>query len=201
MKLIYTPVNIHWSFLILILSIIYQSDNILEGVYIGLVLSFCIIIHEMGHALAAEYLGHETRSITLFLLGGATDISYKKLKQDDVAIISAAGPLANFLMAIIGITINIIFAKFKMNWQIASFYIPIFWGINLISGLFNLIPVYPLDGGRLFKYYLGRVASHDIVSGGLGYSNFVFGLIMIAAGLYWLNPFLVISGFYIFRIS
>jgi tetratricopeptide (TPR) repeat protein len=118
-----------------------------------------ILLHEMGHAYAAQVVGVEVKSIVVWLLGGLTNLAYKPEKPVHNLFIYAAGPLMNMLLAFLCVVAYIVAAMFFLplseNPQ-AYIWIQTFQNlffslaiVNLILVVFNLIPVYPLDGGNI----------------------------------------------------
>lgn len=150
------------------------SNPILFFIYI-ITLVFTIAIHEFSHAWVADYLGDPTPRLQkrlkldpqahldlmgiLFLLffgfgwGKPVEIDPYNLKnpRKDMAIISLAGPLSNFILALISSLLLRLFNIFDNNILIiiGNLLLVPFIQINLILGFFNLIPVYPLDGFKI----------------------------------------------------
>ncbi|MEN9562426.1 MAG: hypothetical protein RIR73_670 [Chloroflexota bacterium] len=123
-------------------------------------LTLFIFLHEVGHAFAALTVGVEVKSIVVWLLGGLTNLAYKPEKPAHNFFIYAAGPLVNMLMAFLCIAAYVISAMFFLpfsNDPETYIWIQMFQNlffslafVNLILVVFNLIPVYPLDGGNIF---------------------------------------------------
>jgi tetratricopeptide (TPR) repeat protein len=118
----------------------------------------CILLHELGHALTARLFGIEVQSVILWLLGGFTNLSRKADKPAHTLAISAAGPLVNMLLAFLCVLLYVavyFFLRVTDNIEIflwvQSFHNLCFSLalVNLILIVFNLLPVYPLDGGNI----------------------------------------------------
>lgn len=117
------------------------------GLGLALLLFGSVLLHELGHSLVAKVQGIEVKSITLFLFGGIASIDRESKTPEAAFQVAIAGPLVSF-------------ALFGLFWGLYS-YVPeeSLWGfisldiarINLILGLFNLIPGLPLDGGQVLK--------------------------------------------------
>ncbi|MBK8618210.1 MAG: M50 family metallopeptidase [Anaerolineales bacterium] len=124
---------------------------------IGFVL--CIFLHEVGHAAAAQLAGVEVKSIVIWLLGGLTNFARKSEKPSHNLAISAAGPLVNMLLGffcVLGyVLLSILFLPFQRNAEIfiwGQTFINLFFSlavVNIILIVFNLLPIYPLDGGNI----------------------------------------------------
>ena len=124
---------------------------------IGFVL--CIFLHELGHTLAAQLVGVEVKSIVIWLFGGFTNLTRKAEKPAHNLVISAAGPLVNmflaFLCVLSYIVISFLLLPFIKDLEV-FLWMQIFANlsfsltfVNLILVVFNLLPIYPLDGGNI----------------------------------------------------
>jgi len=122
-------------------------------------LALFIFLHEVGHAFAAQVVGVEVKSIVVWLLGGLTNLAYKPEKPAHNFFIYSAGPLVNMLLAFLCVAAYILAAMFLLpfstnpeiyvwvqTFQNLFFSLAI---VNIILVIFNLIPVYPLDGGNI----------------------------------------------------
>jgi tetratricopeptide (TPR) repeat protein/Zn-dependent protease len=122
-------------------------------------LALFIFLHEVGHAFAAQVVGVEVKSIVVWLLGGLTNLAYKPEKPMHNFFIYAAGPLMNMLLAFLCVTLYIVtvsvFLPLAGNVEIYIWlqtFQNLFFSlaiVNIILVVFNLIPVYPLDGGNI----------------------------------------------------
>ncbi|MCB9111001.1 MAG: M50 family metallopeptidase [Anaerolineales bacterium] len=135
-----------------------------------------IFLHEMGHALAAQLVGVEVKSVVIWLLGGLTNLAYKPEKPAHNFFIYAAGPLMNMLLAFLCVTAYIASAIIFLpisNTPETYIWLQMFQNLflslailNLILVVFNLIPVYPLDGGNLLhaatEWLFGKVNADRI---------------------------------------
>ena len=124
---------------------------------IGFVL--CIFLHELGHALVAQLVGVEVKSIVIWILGGFTNLSRRAEKPLHNLAISAAGPLVNMLLGffcvLFYIILSILFLPFYRNVELflwGQTFTNLFFSlalVNVILVVFNLLPIYPLDGGNI----------------------------------------------------
>jgi tetratricopeptide (TPR) repeat protein/Zn-dependent protease len=126
---------------------------------VGLILS--VFLHEVGHALAAQLVGVEVKSIVIWLLGGFTNLSHPARKPAQNLAIFSAGPLVNMLLGFFFVVAYILllfgFLPFELNPETYM------WGqtlanlcfslalANMILVIFNLLPIYPLDGGNMMR--------------------------------------------------
>jgi len=175
-------VYLHWSwFLILVyvLQISDQSDSPLILNILGLLTLFLIVLlHEFGHALACKQVGGQANQIVMWPLGG---VAYVAPPQRPGAMLwsIAAGPLVNVVLFSASTVLLVIGGLSGLSNQIPFFwdYLAIFAYINLILLKFNLLPVFPLDGGQilwsLLWFKFGKARSMMIAT--------IIGFIGIAA--------------------
>jgi len=157
-------IRFHFSMLfsIPIAYFLFRPTNIRETTSAFLWLTgfvLCIFLHEVGHALAAQLAGVEVKSIVIWLLGGFTNFSRKSEKPLHNLAISAAGPLVNMLLAFLCvfgyIVLTIFLLPFYKNTQLylwGQTFLNLFFSlafVNMILVVFNLLPIYPLDGGNI----------------------------------------------------
>ena len=107
-----------------------------------------IVAHELGHSLVAIRRGVPVKAITLFIFGGVAQISKDSESADDEFWIAIAGPAVSFALAAIFILLSIPAANFSEALSVALTWLGL---INLIVAVFNLVPGFPLDGGRVFR--------------------------------------------------
>jgi Zn-dependent protease len=170
-KLFGVPVLLHWSFLVLIAVGGYYGQMLdLEVHEIGWWALFgasvfvCIILHEFGHALTARKFGVKTKDIVLFPIGGMARLNRLPDKPFQEFVVALAGPFVNILIA---------FVLFPFFWFYTRpalvthavpdpdniddnyfFFLPLLLFLNLLLALFNLIPAFPMDGGRILRALL-----------------------------------------------
>lgn len=126
---------------------------------IGLIVLFfvCVILHELGHSLTARRYGIGVPRILLLPIGGMAEMDRIPRKPSQELLITVAGPAVNFaivfiLAAIVGLPSGFPFHpvfedSFRGLWHLLLH-------ANLIMGVFNLAPVFPMDGGRIFRALL-----------------------------------------------
>ncbi|MBK8517427.1 MAG: site-2 protease family protein [Saprospiraceae bacterium] len=161
------PVKIHWSFGLLLLFVLYTAfTNGLKMwqsigfVFYVLLLFLCVVFHEYGHALTARRYGVITRDILLSPIGGVARLESMPDKPKQEFFIAIAGPIVNIIIAtILGLilffTTGQIFPDvndFRFD-DPAEFVRYIAW-MNLALFMFNLIPAFPMDGGRILRALL-----------------------------------------------
>jgi Zn-dependent protease len=163
------PVRLHWSFALLILWVWYIGFRAgmgwpAIGVLGLLILSLfaCVVMHEFGHALAARRYGVRTRDIILSPIGGVARLDRIPEKPAQELVVALAGPAVNVLIALVLGLIAWLTLPQRLTIQgeteTAIFwignYVPLLFWMNLWLVLFNMIPAFPMDGGRVLRALL-----------------------------------------------
>ena len=120
------------------------------GAIVAVALFVGIALHELGHALVALAQGGKVRAITLMLLGGVAQIEHEGATPGQQARMAAAGPLVSLVLGAAGLGLSRL-SGLAID---ARAILYIFGGMNLALAIFNLIPAYPLDGGRILHALL-----------------------------------------------
>jgi len=178
-----------------------QDPGLLQGPWpflLGLVaalgLFLSVLLHELGHALAAQRLGIRTQRITLWLLGGVAQLERIPREPKKELFIALAGPLVSFALALL-------FRLLRQEAGALGFLTHYLALVNLMLGLFNLLPALPLDGGRVYRALLAtRKPYLQATRQALALSQavaFALGLF----GLWALNPFLILMAFFVYMAS
>lgn len=152
------PVRIHVTFLLLIVYIIAVAQNP-QGRPLAILLPFVflsVILHEFGHALTAKHYGIGTKDITLYPIGGMAVLTGRPKPHQEFWI-ALAGPLVN-----VGILVVVGAVIFAMRGQLPNVLSPLheqsllegIFTVNVILPLFNMIPAFPMDGGRVLRALL-----------------------------------------------
>lgn len=122
------------------------------GLLLPLVVFASVLLHELGHAFTARAQGGKVRHITLMLLGGVTQIEHAEATPGQQARMAFAGPLVSMLLGALGLLgLKLTFGH--PTWQMLALMVFV---INGALALFNLLPAFPLDGGRILKALLER---------------------------------------------
>jgi Zn-dependent protease/predicted transcriptional regulator len=171
------------------------------GATASLLLFLSVLLHELSHSLVAKAKHIKVESITLFFFGGVAGITKEDMKPSSEFLMAIAGPIFSLLLA------GFFFLIYKFNgnifWTAITYYL---WQLNLILAIFNMIPGFPLDGGRAFRavlhwYYKDlKKATRIAVAGGKFFAAFlfflgVFGLISGTGAGLW---FIFLGGFLYF---
>jgi Zn-dependent protease len=163
-------VQIHWTFWLLFLFIgfmVFTGDGTLTDLFWNFLfifaLFFCVVLHEYGHALAARRYGIGTRSITLLPIGGVASLKDMPEDPKQEFVIAIAGPLVNVVIAlllylIVPVEDFLIDDPEQLEEQLAgisaSNFLFYLFVVNVVLVLFNMLPAFPMDGGRVFRALL-----------------------------------------------
>jgi len=180
------PLYLDFSLILLLLFFVTGGGSFASGIMCAIMLLVSITAHELGHALTARSFGYDTKDITLSLLGGCASLIALPRKASQEFLTAIAGPAVSFALSTIGaLGISLVAAKgsfgdacgFVLSDALSSFGIRINLGgellvrhdsvqliqtlayfsiMNAMLGLFNLLPGFPLDGGRIFRSAMRR---------------------------------------------
>ena len=142
----------------------------------------CLLAHEMGHALAARRLGVGVQEITLWLFGGVARIRGDDMNARSELRIALAGPLVSIALAGIALVAGRALSQ-VLSWEVAGGIVTWLGRINLILAIFNLIPAFPMDGGRIFRSLLWRRMERARATRVAVRSGRAFAFLMMAVGL------------------
>ena len=143
------PVYVGSSFLLLLLLFVVNVGSISFGLAMALVLAVSVTVHELAHALTARLFGYRTTDITLSLIGGCASLIALPRKASQEFVVAIAGPLASFAISGAVLALDLLGVPVRNYW-LAGVLNYAFW-MNLMLGGFNLLPGFPMDGGRVFR--------------------------------------------------
>ncbi|NWG21899.1 MAG: site-2 protease family protein [Chloroflexi bacterium] len=169
-------IKIHITFFLIVIlgaiggGTVYGAAGAVFGAVLVLLLFLCVTLHELGHGIAARAFGIPVREIILLPLGGLALLGRNPSKAWHELVIAAAGPLVNVLIAGMLLLVTgtaLAFGVFDMDalqMEAGAFPAPSLQGLlvwllqaNIMLVLFNLIPAFPLDGGRIFRATLAML--------------------------------------------
>ena len=174
-----TPVYLkYWFFILLLLGI----DKFIS-------IFIAVLVHELAHTYVAKKLNHYVDHVYLDLLNGAAAIDTSYSSYKDTIKIVAAGPISNLLLFGIG--------SFLMS-VIPSSFLETFCFINILLFIFNILPIYPLDGGRISKACMQWLTTPSTGRKYIGYLSMVTSILLMIFGIY--SQDIILSLFCIFFI-
>lgn len=164
------PTRIHFSFALILIwvgaSAWSDGRSVLVALGLSLAVFLCVLLHEFGHALMARRFGIQTRRVTLWPLGGVAELELGRSNQNPRAElwIALAGPAVNLVIAAVLVPVVFVFGTATVPGFLAAYLLV----ANLMLGVFNLIPAFPMDGGRVVRALLerkrGRLAATEIAA-------------------------------------
>jgi stage IV sporulation protein FB len=144
------PLEARVSFLVM-LGLVLLFMGGLSGIFIVLLAFSSVILHELGHALVARRLGVGVSVIELHFFGGVAKLEREPKSNRDEIAIAAAGPAVSLALSGLGFLLG-----FATGWVIFD----LLAAVNLVIGVFNLIPALPMDGGRILRASLAARLGH-----------------------------------------
>jgi Zn-dependent protease len=199
-------VFIHWTFTILLLWIaisgMSRGQNVSE---IGWTFLFifavfaCVTLHEFGHALAAKRYNFKTKHITLLPIGGLAQMEKLPDNPKQELVVAIAGPMVNVVIALL--LFPLVYTQEFTQESLSSinpgnFLIYLFI-VNIILAVFNMLPAFPMDGGRVLRALLSFKLPREKATQVAASLGQFMAMVFVLLGLFY-NPFLVLIGIFIF---
>jgi Zn-dependent protease/CBS domain-containing protein len=214
-RLFGVEIRIHLTFFFLLIfvwmteSATHGANGAARGLALVGIIFGCVVLHELGHALVAMRAGVPAKSIILLPIGGITMLDEsKQLTEPQTADswkrdvrIAVAGPLVNLAIALVSGAIVLSFVPevhlWTKPWVHSNHLVRSLVWSNLLLGLFNLLPAYPMDGGRVLRAFFSRrmdpvQATRRAVTIGQ-----TFSMIFMLVGMLS-NIWLTLIGFFLF---
>ena len=200
-------VKVHFSLLFILAFLIYAfyvmpppygysdfSGNVRLIMAVVTTVAFfgCILFHELCHSYFALKFGSRVRGIVLFIFGGVSLIDDIPKEPKKEFVMAIAGPMGSFLLALISYILMVI-----PN-PVLDRFLYIMWYFNLILGLFNLIPAFPMDGGRVLRSLLaGRMGFVKATKVAAEVGRFM-AITMAIVGLLMPNIWLILIALFVY---
>lgn len=144
-------IRVSWVFVpLLAVLVLASAQGGLTSMFLLASVLGCVLLHELGHALAAQRYGLEVKEIKFWLLGGVAQMSAIPENPRIEGVIALAGPAVNLLLAGLALPLLLIGAAGHLP-PTATQLVELFLVVNLALGIFNLLPAFPMDGGRLLR--------------------------------------------------
>jgi Zn-dependent protease len=205
-KIAGTAIRIHITFILFLLFIVivvYRANGLEVAwdtlAFVSLIFG-CVVLHEFGHILMARRFGVKTRDVTLFPIGGVASMERVPEKPSQELLVALAGPAVNLMIAVslllfLGTTVTLN-DVFRLDNVETSFALRLAVA-NLVLMAFNLLPAFPMDGGRVLRALLairlGKSRATRIAAGIGQAFAFLLGFLGFLG-----NPMLIFIAFFIF---
>lgn len=201
-----TEVQIHWTFFLLLVWIVLSEvlsgssvDRVLFNLQFILAVMICVLFHELGHLLVAKKFGIKTSKMVLLPVGGISTVEKITKSPKEEFLITIAGPLVNLLIAII--LFFVIPVKDFFSYNLGDYFMALndfsvktflffLFVVNAALAIFNMIPAFPLDGGRLLRAVLDVKLTREKATRVATTISSVIAIILLLIGLL-VNPILV----------
>lgn len=193
-------IDIHITFLIL--PLIFGFSYGLKGIFIILFIFCCVTVHELMHSIQAKRFGIKVDQIILLPIGGIA--SMRKMPDDprEEFIVAISGPLFNIILALVFfyplynlLGAEIFFSPSLETWPKTIAYA--FW-INPLLALFNLLPAFPMDGGRILRAFLAQRMDYRKATRIAVQLGHFFAILFIFLGIRYNHLLLIIIAFFIY---
>jgi len=201
-------VQVHWTFLLLIAWVVLTHTrgggdvgDAVRGVALTLAVFACVVLHEFGHALTARRFGIGTRDITLLPIGGVARLARMPDDPRQELLVAAAGPavnvvLAGVLAAVLGLSGTHVRVS-EVTLVGARFVDQLMW-INVVLVVFNLLPAFPMDGGRVLRALLALRMPYLKATRWAATAGQTIAVALGFAGVMLPSPFLVLIALFVF---
>jgi Zn-dependent protease/CBS domain-containing protein len=199
-------IKIHVTFFLLLAWIgwLYHRSGgmpaAIDGVLFVLLIFVCVLLHELGHALAAAHYGIKTPDITILPIGGVARLERMPEKPSQEIAVTLAGPAVNILIAaVLGVAIGLT-TGIPDPQALQQTGLPMtvrLFAVNIWLVIFNAIPAFPMDGGRLLRALLAmrmnyaratQIAAN--IGHGIAFLFFIVGL--------WVSPMLILIAVFVY---
>ena len=202
-------VFLHWTFSLLILYIIYinykAGQNIVQIAWSVLFIIFVfatVLLHELGHAITAKKFNIKTNDITLLPIGGVASLEKLPEKPSEELMVAFAGPMVNITLALLlSFFIHYPNNSEEMIAQLSggingNNFLLNFFLVNIVLALFNLIPAFPMDGGRMLRAILSYKLKRNVATKIAARIGQIVAIGFIVLGFSH-NPFLIFIGIFV----
>jgi Zn-dependent protease len=199
-------IKVHFTFVFILiwfgLSAYLTGGSIavaLTNVLLILALFLCVVLHEFGHALTARLFGIQTKDITLLPIGGVARLESMPEDPKEELLVAIAGPAVNMVIAgglFTGLLLSGFFNQpLNLTSLLSSFWLQILIA-NVTLVLFNLIPAFPMDGGRVLRSFMALFMDHTKATRIAAHIGRGLAVLMGIAG-FFINPWLILTAVFV----
>ncbi len=207
------PLKVHWTFGLFFIWIAYvgskaglETMGIFRLCLFALVLFVCVVLHELGHALTARRYGITTKDIIISPIGGIARLQRIPENPKQELLVAIAGPAVNLAIAIVLGTVLTLFTSQGVMpvgdpekiFNISSNFLPALFLLNCVLIVFNLIPAFPMDGGRILRSFLSMKWGRQKATKWAASIGQVIAVAFAIFGIYHGDYILVFIGLFVF---
>ncbi|MFN8034369.1 MAG: site-2 protease family protein [Acidimicrobiia bacterium] len=189
--------RVHLTFLALVALFAMDPDGPIAGIGWLVIIFACVVAHELAHSLVARRRGATVREIVLLPIGGVSRLENLPENPRDEFAIAIVGPLTSFALGVLAAVVCVALGRdlWPVDLATGSILHRLAW-FNLIVGAFNLLPAYPLDGGRVLRSLLERRYDLETATRIAARVGRVLAAVMVGVG-FLVNLFLLIIGIFV----
>lgn len=200
-------VHVHWTFGLLVAWILFrhlgQGDSLataIDGLLFVLAIFGCVVLHELGHALTARRFGIRTRDITLYPIGGVARLERMPERPLEELLVAIAGPAVNLVIA------GGLIAALSAGQRVAGLlefdvvggdFLVKLAQVNVALAVFNLLPAFPMDGGRVVRALLAMRLDYARATQLAATAGRVMAVVFGVVGFFY-NPMLMFVALFVF---
>jgi Zn-dependent protease len=194
-------IRVHFTFFVLVALVAVTAADVnesaIEAVGWLVALFACVVVHELAHAVVARSKGIAVHEIDLLPIGGVSRLERIPDDWRDEAAIAVVGPIASLVLAVVAFLLAAVAGLhlLPVSFWDGPFLVRLAW-VNLLLAAFNLVPAFPLDGGRVLRALLERSASRPAATHQAVQISRVLAAVMIAVGLLF-NVWLLLIGVFV----
>lgn len=200
-------VFVHWTFFLLIawvaLGALFAGatlDEVAGTIALVLAVFVCVVLHEFGHALAARCFGIGTRDVTLLPIGGVARLKQIPERPEEELVVAIAGPLVNVLIVALLLPVALLLdapATSLLALPGGRHFVADLIAVNIGLVAFNMIPAFPMDGGRVLRATLAMFIDRVQATRFAAMLGQAFAVLFGLVGLF-MNPLLLLVAVFVF---
>jgi Zn-dependent protease/CBS domain-containing protein len=197
------PIELHLTFILLIAAVFILSIPTQQFYRFTIVLFLFVFVvfHELAHSIIARHYGIKVRKIILYPIGGVSEIEEIPDNPSQEWRMAVAGPLTSIVIGVALLVVTI--AISTQTFTLATFttftgnFLTDLATLNIFLGAFNLIPAFPMDGGRVFRALLAERLKYSDATRYAVYLGKIFGITMVLVGFVY-SFFLILVGIFVY---
>ncbi len=195
-------IRVHWLFVVLLSWLLLFGGGLGAVALVSAVFA-CVLLHELGHCLTARTYGVAVRDITLLPIGGVARLEGEAPSPRAEFWIALAGPLVNVALALLFLPLALMAGAGQMALGLnmlgsLKLFLATLVSINLTLALFNLLPAFPMDGGRILRALLTRRLGFLEATRRAARVGRWMAALMAAAGVLLLHPILLFIALFVY---